>query len=158
MPSLRNAHILHDRYYIETLRESDRSYYLGHDNLRRGLDLFDSEWANIRASQVWAQHNANLYGEAASLCINFPYWGAHILDLRLGPRERIRWLEAALTMAQRLNDREAESRNLNDLGLAYWQLGDMRIAIQFFEKALVIEQQDGDRRGEMHTQINLAGC
>ena len=112
MPSLRNAHIFHARYYIGQLREADRSYYLGHDNLRRGLDLFDSGWANIRASQVWAQQNAELHDEAASLCINFPYWGAHILDLRLGPRERIRWFSTRRLILSRLPTRRAPVRAL----------------------------------------------
>jgi len=156
--TLHEAHLRHASHYLKILREADRNYYLGHDTLEPGLKLFDSEWSNIQEGQAWARDNAGHDEDAASLCINFPYWGAHILDLRIGPRERICWLEAALTTAHRLNNRDAESRSLNDLGLAYWQLGEIPTAIEFFEKALAVEQQDGDRRGEMHTLINLGNA
>src|SRR3989442_686199 len=102
--SSRETYIRHASHYLGILREADKNYYLGANTLKHGLELFDSEWANIQTGQAWVRDNASYDEEAASLCINFPYWGAHILNLRLGARERIHWLEAALSTAERLND------------------------------------------------------
>src|SRR5260370_33133563 len=74
--TLHEARLRHASHYLKILREADRNYYLGHDTLEPGLKLFDSEWSNIQEGQAWARDNAGHDENAASLCINFPYWAA----------------------------------------------------------------------------------
>jgi tetratricopeptide (TPR) repeat protein len=78
------------------------------------------------------------------------------MALRLHPRERIGWFEAAVASAQRMNDPFAEGRHLGNLGLAYAALGEMRRAIKHHEQALAISREIGDRRGEGNALWNTA--
>jgi hypothetical protein len=83
-----------------------------------GINLLDDEWVNIRAGQEWAAEHAKDL-EAADSCSYYPAAGAHLLRLLVHPRERVRWLQAALSAARQLNDRRGEGRHLNNLGLTY---------------------------------------
>ncbi len=55
MPSLREASLRHARYYEAVLRTADRLYLRGGKDARQGLRLFDAEWLNIHAGQIYAQ-------------------------------------------------------------------------------------------------------
>jgi tetratricopeptide (TPR) repeat protein len=54
-------------------------------------------------------------------------------------------------MARRLNYKSWESYSLNDLGLAYRDLGEVRKAIEYCEESLLIRREIGDRRGEAYS-------
>jgi hypothetical protein len=109
MPSLHEAQLRHASYFLELLREADKNYYIGHDALKHGLKLLDTEWGNIQVGQAWAKEHSSQDDIAATVCINYPYWGAHILDLRQSAKERLLWSEAALGAAHRLKDKVAEA-------------------------------------------------
>ena len=47
---------------------------------------------------------------------------------------------------------------LTNLGGTYALLGEPRRAIDFYEQALVIAREIGDRGGEGHTLLNLGGA
>jgi tetratricopeptide (TPR) repeat protein len=81
-----------------------------------------------------------------------------LLNLRLHPREYTRWLEAALTAARKMGNREAEGAHLGNLGLAYAALGETRRAIELYEQRLVIAREIGDRRGEGADLGNLGSA
>ncbi len=145
----------HAAHYESVLRTANDLYEQGGDNILRGLALFDLEWPNIQAGHAWAVANARTDTNAIRLCNNYAdNW--YILDLRLHPREYIRWLEAALTAARQLKNRMMEGVHLGNLGLAYADLGDARQAIQFYEQAREIEI--GDRRAEGALLGNLGNA
>ncbi len=145
----------HAAHYKNVLAAADDLYLEGGDSLMRALALLDLEWPNIQTGQAWAAAHAESDGAAAQLCAGYPDAGAYCIALRLHPRERIRWLEAALRAARRRKDRAAEGRHLGNLGLAYADLGEPRRAIEFYEQALAIDREIGDRRGEGATLGNL---
>lgn len=141
----------HAEYYKNVLFTAEDLYGQGGEGIMEGFSLFDREWANIQAGQRWAESMAirlikeseteNLSHEKeAALCLSSSYPNAAplVLDLRLHPREQVRWLETALIVARFLKDRKAEEIHLNNLGLAYSYLGEYRKAIEFYEMALVI--------------------
>jgi tetratricopeptide (TPR) repeat protein len=140
----------HAMYYEAVARAADELYLQGGQALLllRGLGLFDCEWVNIQAGQEWAAAHAGDDEAVAQLCSAYPGAGLYCLDLRQHPRERIRWLEAALAAARWLKDRAAEGAHLGNLGLAYANLGETRRAIEYHEQALAIDREIGDRRGE----------
>jgi len=146
---------LHARHYQSVLFTADDLYLKGSNEVLRGLRLFDLERVNIEAGQGWAAEQANSDEAAAELCVIYPDSGVHVLDLRQHPHERIRWLEAMLTAAQRLKQCDAEGRALGNLGVAYAVLGETRRAIEFHEQDLQIALETGDRRGEGQTLGNL---
>jgi tetratricopeptide (TPR) repeat protein len=141
----RVARLRHATHYLEVLRSAHVLYEKGAESLALGLALFDLEWENIQAGQTWAEAHSSEDREAAQLNSGYADWGTRILRLRQHPREHIRWREAALAAARQLKDRTAEGRHLDNLGLAYVDLGDTRRAIAYFEEALVIGREVGDR-------------
>src|SRR3989442_1351125 len=138
----------HAEHYKDVAAAADKLYQQGGEWLRKGLAQFDAEWGNIQGGQAWAATHAGEDDAAAVLCSAYPNAGAYCLRLRLHPRERIRWLEAALAAARQLKNRGAEGLHLGNLGNAYYALGESRRAIEFYEQGLQIAREIGDRPGE----------
>jgi tetratricopeptide (TPR) repeat protein len=145
----------HAKHYLNVVSETKELYEQGGEALKRGLDMFDLEWVNIQTGQVWAATHASENDAAAQLCSAYPDFGKNLLKLRQHPQERIRWREAGLIAARRLKKLDAVARHLNELGLAYYELGESRRAIEFYEQALGIYREIGDRQGEGSTLGNL---
>ena len=143
----REAHLNHASHYMNVLKRADNLYLEGSENVLAGLRLFVLEWENIRRGQTWVASGGN-NPVILALCIAYPDAGAHILSLRQHPREQIRWLKASISAAQEIGDRQGEGVSLGNLGLAYYGLGEISNAIEFFEQALVIARQTADRRNE----------
>jgi tetratricopeptide (TPR) repeat protein len=145
----------HAEHYQRVLFAANYLYQQGGDAVPRGLATFDLERANIEAGQAWAAKQADSNEAAARLCIAYAEVGVYVLDLRQHPHERIQWLEVMLTASRRLNRRDAESRALGNLGVAYTYLGEIKRAAEFFELDLAIARAIGDRRGEGNALNNL---
>lgn len=143
----------HAGHYFTVAAACDERYLQGHQV--PALARFDLEWGNIGAGQALAMASAGEDDGAAELCMNYPDAGRYCLDLRLHPRERVRWLEAALAAARRLGRRDAEGAHLGNLGSAYADLGEPRRAIEHYEQALAIAREMGDRAGEARASWNL---
>ena len=150
----KDLNLRHAAYYQELLRKAEDLLLQGKDSTNRGLQLFDQEWTNIQRGQNWTATNADEDLEAARICSNFA-WTGSILNLRLHPQENVRWLLAALSAARRLESKDAEGAHLGNLGVAYWNLGEIRKAIEFHEQRLIIAREIGDRRGEGAALGNL---
>jgi tetratricopeptide (TPR) repeat protein len=136
-------------HYRDVLTATKKLYKEGGESLLRGLALFDLEWGNIQAGHAWVAAQADAAdADVVRLGMTYPHAGVYVLSLRQHSRERIHWLEIALTAARRLRERKAEGATLNNLGLAYANLGETRRAIQFYEQRLTISREIGDRRGE----------
>lgn len=145
----------HAIYYGKILRQANELCLQGGEALGQGLQLFDREWGNIQAGQGRAAIRAGENEAAARLCNAYPDVGSYLLSLRLPPRERIAWLQAALAASRRLQDREAEANHMGQLGISYCHMGEYRRAIAYTEKALVIFQEICDRKAEGNALGNL---
>jgi tetratricopeptide (TPR) repeat protein len=136
-------------HYKDVLATADKLYEDGGESLLRGMALFDLEWGNIQAGHAWVAAQADAAdADVTRLGMTYPDAGVYMLNLRQHSRERIRWLEIALTAARRLQHREGEGVALGNLGTAYAALGETHRAIQFHEQYLAIAREIGDRRGE----------
>jgi hypothetical protein len=129
MLSRSEAQRRHAKYYGDILRSTNQSYIEGAAALESGLRVFDLEWANIEAGQKWASTHAENDETAKYLCSTYPDAGMELLDLRLHAHERIKWLQVGLTAAQSLMLTEATGVHLNNLGLAYADLGQYQQAV-----------------------------
>jgi tetratricopeptide (TPR) repeat protein len=145
----------HATYYKEVANKANILYLQGGASLRDGLALFELEWMSVQAGLAWATALVNDDDEAARLCINYLDAVAHFHDLRLHPRERAHWLEAALQAARRLKDSAAVGAQLGNLGVVYHCLGEYRRAIQYHEQSLEISREIGDRTAEESALGNL---
>jgi tetratricopeptide (TPR) repeat protein len=144
----------HAEHYKNVLSAADDLYLQGNESIAQGLSLFDRDWINIQAGQQWVAVNAQDDAAAARLVNNYANnW--YVLNIRLHPRENIRWLETALTAARQLQLRDYEGVHLGNLGIAYTNLGETRQAIEFYEQRLVIAREIGDRHGEANALSGL---
>src|ERR1044072_6045202 len=138
MVGLHEARRRHALYYQSVLRGADKLYADGGAAAQSGIHILHSEWANIRAGQEWAAGCAESDLAAAASCSYYASAGAHLIKLINSPRERILWFQAGLSAAARLKDRRAESRHLNQLGLAYADVGEIPRAIELYGKSLTV--------------------
>ena len=138
----------HAGHYQLVCKAANELYAQGGEWLLHGLRLFDLERDNVEAGHRWAEENAGGNRRALELCDDYPAWCFYILPMHQHPRQRIAWLETALTAARRLDRRRAQGCHLGNLGLAYADLGEVRRAIEYYEQALTIARETGDRRGE----------
>ena len=145
---IEQAKLRHSQHYRDMLSETDEHFLRDKDGVLKGLKLFDKERANIQSGQSWAETNQEKTSAAIDLSKSHPDAGAHVLDLRLSPREKITWLDAAVRACRSSNDENSEGPHLGNLGSAYLKLGDFRKAIKFYSEALKIIQKIGDRRSE----------
>ncbi len=142
------VHRSHATYYKELLSLANSLYKEGGASIPVGLVLFDREETNIMAGQAWAEKNLETDSSAAQLCMSYPDAGPNVLDLRFYPRQKIAWLEIALSAARQLKDRSMEGIHLGNLGNAYATLGNARKAIEYYDQALAIAREIGDKRNE----------
>ena len=136
-------------HYKEVLAAANDLYKEGGEALASGLALFDLEWGNVQAGHNWvAAQGVEVDEDVSRLGITYPNAGVYVLDLRQHPRQRIRWLEIALAAAKRLKDRRGEGVALNNLGVAYEDLGETQRAIQFYEQHLAMARDLDYRKSE----------
>ena len=147
----------HAEFYLQIAQAADEFYLQGGEKVLKGLELFDAELTNIRAGQAWAAGKVETDDDAARLCSDYPNAAVYVMDLRVSAREQIRWQEQASAAACRLGDKQGEGVHLNNLGVAYVGLGDMRKAIGYYEQALAIAREIDDKHHVGATLGNL-GC
>ena len=152
------AHRRHAAHYLDVAERADDTYLKGGKRVLEGLRLFDQERVQIETGQAWAAGHAAEDDEAAVLAQSYPLRAPWVLELRLHPRERIRWLEASAEAARKLGNRADEGITAGNLGIAYRQLGETRRAIEYYEQDLEIARETGDRRGEGTTLGNLGSA
>lgn len=146
---------LHAVYYRNVAKKADELYLEGNEGIRKGLALFDIEWANIQVGQDWAVTHAKEDETALRLCCDFPGASNCCAELRQLPGERILWLEEALLAARQLHDREAECAHAGNLGCAYYSVENYLGAIEHFERQIQIAREIGNRTAEGHGLGNL---
>lgn len=156
MANLLKAHLRHAILYLKQMDIANDCYLAGNSEIASALLNFDQNQANIIAAQKWlAEYVPKITDEdiqsdeiahaIVDLCNAYPNTGAYLVSLRLGPNERIQWLQAALGASQRLGNVVTTQAHLGNLGLAYDELGDFTIAIKYFEQAFKLAEQIGDR-------------
>jgi tetratricopeptide (TPR) repeat protein len=148
----------HATHFGKAARGAEERYWQGGAGVAEGLRAFDREWPHIKAAKKWASECAGSDDAAARACDDLILGSVNLLALRLHPRERIAWLEAALTVSRRWHRRAEEGAALGNLGIAYLNLGEAHKAIELNEEYLVIAREVGDRRGEGNARGNLGSA
>jgi hypothetical protein len=118
----------------------------GGEKVLAGLQLFDTEFPNIRTGQEWATANILVNKMASELCNAYPDLAKNCLELRLNVHNRISWLNQAIRAARMLKDEQSESWHLGNRGVDYNDLGKPRQAIRDLEIALTIARKIHDHR------------
>ncbi len=113
---------------------------------RTAIELFETEWLNLRAGRVWTGEYADGDADIAAACIGYADALKQMLYLRRHPQEQINWMTSAVDASRQLQDRVNEGRYLSHLGTAY-SLIDPRLAIDCYEEAIKIANETADRFG-----------
>ena len=138
---------LHARHYVALLyltkeiRANDRE-----NGYLDALKLIDTEWNNITTGQKWTADNVQKHDQIAELCCRYSV--NDLLSLRLHPREFIVWQTSAHTAAGKIDNKIFEGNFSQNLGNAYYSLGEYRKAIEYHEQALKIARDISHRQGE----------
>ncbi|HQW36739.1 MAG TPA: tetratricopeptide repeat protein [Thermoflexales bacterium] len=140
----------HATYFTQVGNLADQLYLQGGENVVRGLTLFDRERAHLEAA-FETLRGLKAHRELIKLVDVVTYTS----DLRFHPRQCIDWLEAQREAAHASGHKQAEGSALGNLGGAYAGLGDATRGIEFYEQALVIDREIGDRGGEGTALGNL---
>jgi len=145
----------HAQHYVRVLDRANELVEIGGNHIREGLQLFDVDSENIKAGQDWAQQRATEEERAAELCSLFPIAGSSVLELRLHPRDRIRWRSNAVAASHRLKNRKDEGKHLGYLGEAYRAIGDTKNSQKCHTAHLDIAREIGDGEGEVLALMGL---
>jgi tetratricopeptide (TPR) repeat protein len=136
----------HSEYYLETAREVEELH--GREATSgRGLELFETEWENLRAGRAWVARHAASNDDAALSCLHYADALKHLIYLRRHPQEQAVWAESALAASRLLKQRVTEGRYLCHLGTAY-SLTEPGRAVEYYRQALDIARETDDCLGE----------
>jgi tetratricopeptide (TPR) repeat protein len=136
------------RAAIAIAAQTQDQYLAGDEKTLLMHSQFDTERAHIDAARRWAQQVAET-PDGDQLLIDAALASRYIEALRYDPRyEIIPLWERVRTATQRMGDHRNEGIALNNLGSAYYGLGELLKAISYYEQALPIARELGDRRGE----------
>jgi transcriptional regulator with XRE-family HTH domain/tetratricopeptide (TPR) repeat protein len=147
------AGLRHAQHYAERLFTAGADLEGGHDPAA-ALASIDQEWPHVRAAFAFCRAHANDVEGAGELCSRMPA-ATTVLRLRLHPRERIEWLEAALGQARARGDGRLSGRLLANLGRAHQELGDPRRARELCSAAQAIAEACGDTHTQAHALVAL---
>lgn len=145
-------------YFLTVMIAAGEFYSQGGKDGDQGLNLFDTEWENIKKGQGWAEKNSEQDNEADNLCLSYAEAGASLLGHRKSPADCLQWFQAALDSARRLNESEAEGKYLLLLGMNHIRSNEGDEAIDLLEKALKLAKQSEDKTTERKAlgQLGLA--
>lgn len=144
----------HGQHYVGIAQETGKLHLRGDDATRRGLELFELEWANFRAGQAWSEANSNTDG-VAHWCLEYMEGLKYLLHLRRSPAEQVAWAQTAWQVSQSLGLHDLEGRYLSNLGTAYSGMGEFEKATNCFQSALTLARAHGDKLSEGNVHGNL---
>lgn len=151
MPSLYQAQLRHAQHYANVLYSANLLY---DSSPQSGLSWFRLERPNIQAGQQWSEEHA-LDESAGRLCFTYPLAGSALLDKHQHPQQRLKWLEAALTVLPRYPGEVDESALLILMGRAHLTLGNTETARDLYQRSLDKAREIGNRSGEGYALGNL---
>jgi tetratricopeptide (TPR) repeat protein len=120
---------------------------------RQALTMFEAEMPNLMAAFRLAVQQGS-HQKVWEVAENM----RDTLSLLRNLDDLLSVSEAALGAARTAENRAAEDRALNNLGLAYRELGRLEEAVSCYEQDLAICREAGDRIGEGATLVNLGNA
>ena len=130
--------------------ERHRAHYLALVNEDR------EDWQRIERAFPQVQHAWRGLSNDDDRVIEF-VWALRVYFERRGlGADHLAWADRASQLAQSRHDDRVVATLLNNIGLVYSALGDKPKALDYYEQALPLRRQVGDRWGESVTRFNMA--
>jgi len=146
MRILEEAQLRHSRFYMGILCRCEKLYLQDYNNPSQSVELLDKEWRNIKLAVAWCEGHADGESAATLLCSDYSKEGSHLLRLLLHPQDHLHRAEAAFNASRQLNRPDSQATHLNNIGLAYMDMGQVRLAIKSYKQALTILRKLKDRK------------
>jgi len=131
----------HAIFFLQLAIKLSEEYRKGHDHMAKAVRAFHAIWYDLFTAWYRIQSNQNDWPrpEQADIWIStFPNMCADLLMLLVRPTDRIKIIEPSLECARRLGDKEHEGVNLSNLGITYFQLGEIEKAVELQQEAISI--------------------
>lgn len=144
-PPLRRLHL---EYYLD-LAEKAQPQLLG-ENQGAWLDRLETEHDNLRAALEWSARGED--NPEAALRLSAALW--RFWDMRGYITEGRRWLDESLGLDGHATA-QIRAKALNAAGNLALEQGDYDRATEFYNAALVLRREAGERRGEANSFSNL---
>ncbi len=146
MPGIKKATLMLAAHYLQLLFDLNDLYLSGGDSQLKAVEKFDQEYLNIASVRQKIADLASGLDEVANELDNFILdtcntmvnAGAHLIDAKLNLQEKIRWLKDALRASRILQVESTTQAHLGNLGLAYFRVGEIDLAIKHLTEALAI--------------------
>ena len=151
-------HLRHARHFNFVLLDAEETYRRGKEHVEEGIIKFEREWEQIRAGFTWAAARIDEDEWAAKICSTFPTAGSGLLALHMVPISRVSWLEAALKAARKMGFKKSQIWHLNDLGMAYLDMGKARMALECHKEGLKLARTIHDKGSEGSALGNLGNA
>ena len=136
----------HANHFLTVGEQLDKLYKKGHAHVVEALRQFDAQWPHFEAAWEWMSCQTS--ENAVTFVSKFPSVLIYLLYSRLSPRQLVPFFEKAVIAARQLGDQRVVGVHLGNLGLAYTNLGEYRLALTCHLEALAIDQEIGDHSGE----------
>jgi len=143
----------HAALFRDELRSANLQLKQGGDHILVALRRFEAVEVEARVAfdRARGQPDAPAW---QVICRDVALQAAGLLDLRLLAHEQVDWYAVAADRTRRLGDRRSEAYARVGLGIAYFRLGQVRLAVESYENGLALAREVGDRRIEG----NILGC
>lgn len=150
--------LLHANHFLGWASEADVLYQKGNENILLGLAQFRFIWQHLYSAyeRLLPERNTLPRQQIADRwLIQFPYKCLRPLELHITPRERINIFQNTLQAAKRLGNKKSEGSNLGNMGNAYFDLGELQKAMDYYKQALAIALEIRDRIDESASLGNI---
>jgi tetratricopeptide (TPR) repeat protein len=127
------------RYFLDYAKEFQSNF-----------DQLDREWPNIEYS-VETAYSDELWQEF----VDFILILGQFLSTRGYERDYQRWLNLAIEVSYRLNNKSLTAALLHNLGVQYQRQNELSNALEAYQRSLLRESEIGDRLGEANTLAQL---
>lgn len=158
MPNRYEVYVNHAAFYVSSLRKAEAEFLIGKSSFRQGLSHFDYELDNINAGQNWAAKHCEEHKSAAEFVSAYASAAPNIMRVRQHPQERIRWIKKALEVETGSGNEKKQLIHIGNLGQAFADNNDIRIAIKLYKEQIEMARKTGDRRGENDALGNLGNA
>lgn len=155
---LATAQTRHAEHYLKVIEQAAELASKDGKKSIKGLHLFDLEWENIRTAYNWAKENMVMEKDAAAYCCRYPEAGRVFLEHRLSKKNRLQWLETALSAAKQMKDSKAEQVQLVALGDFFLESGSPLQALELYKQAHEIARHLATRTDEMRLLDSIGLC
>lgn len=124
----------HSMLYLWDCKSANESYLSGGEGIINALHWFDLERVNIEAGFSFCNGSASQSDSAALACIEYTMGTERCRELRQTPTQQLRWLNAAMAAADRLQQHRTLALLMGNIGRVMTMMGQYECALEMHRR------------------------